>query len=146
MIMHTKGLTGALRRSLNSGLQKTFVRHSGGPTLHRCPLFLEHYIPEPYLQQKYFPQSHPALLKLGTILLAQGCQTCSWPSFRKPQVLITDPKSITFPLLKRHNLANKPLLTLLLFCASPKTLLHFSTSRMTSSSPSQLFFPPLDLY
>lgn len=56
MTMHTKGLSGALRRSLNPGQQQTFVRHRGGPTLHRCPLFLEHYIPGPSLQQEEFPK------------------------------------------------------------------------------------------
>lgn len=66
-----------------------------------------------------FPQSHPALLKLGAMLLAQGCQSCDWPSFRKPQVLITDPKSTTSPLLKRHWLTN-PYSLFCLFVHHPK--------------------------
>lgn len=89
-----------------------------------------------------FPQSHPAPLTLGTILLAQGCQSCGWPSFRKPQALKTDPESITSPLLKGHNLATTPYS---LLCFSGHLLKHchiFNAQDDIFQFKFQSFFPP----
>lgn len=69
--------------------------YSESSSLHRGVLFLEHYIPKPYLHQKYFSKtmqpSHSFEL-LGTTLLAQLCQKAAFVPcvvcFRKLQVLV----------------------------------------------------------
>lgn len=107
MIIHTKGLTEALRRSLNSGQQESFVTHSRSSKLHRCLLFLEHYIPKPYLHQKHFPKAMQPSRSSETWDNLVGSGLSELRLFQLQKASSTDnsdpafPKSITSPLLKR---------------------------------------------
>jgi len=80
---------------VDSGQQESCVTYSQSSSLHRCVLFLEHYIPKPYLHQKYFSktmQPPHSFELLGTTWLAQVCQGAVFVPctlcFRKPQVPI----------------------------------------------------------
>lgn len=151
MIIHTKGLTEALRRTLWIQDNRSHATHGQSSKLHRCLLFLEYYIPKPYLHQKHFPKAMQPSCSSETWNNLVGSGLSELCLFQLQKASSTDnsdpafPKSITSPLLKR---LTNPYSS---FC----TFLHLLIHRHIFNVQGDIFqlkclinyfLPPLDFY